>query len=795
MDSDQGNVDKLREALAEQNQMIDELSADLAEHKRLLGEAYAKIEDCSHNVELLNLQIEQIHSSTSWRATSLLRYTAAALKRLLTRLPIRYTKSSALPCTYVPQAYCNVLGGKAQINLGTVPYHSKASHEILIRVFSDQISNRFRLYVLSYDQASQILSGPYHLQSQSWYRIRYTCFGSTVALVAYGIRGDFRMELRKTRRMSLSVPKTFNAPHQYEQLSNPDSRYSSWVEQHETIHRLRDERLLGASRLEKQHAFITYVVVIRSAREHLAYKSSIESIKSQANSRWRLVLVLPRDISTEDRIYLKTLSKRDHRILLVTDVASDLPYPSLLALVCNELASDFVAFVDDQDELDTLATDYLLAQYTRDETIQMIYSDEDLIDDYGERSYPYFKPELSPALEIEQDYIGNLCAFKTSTFVELCSNDMLSLIQHPWALKLSFLKQIDWQRNRTRRIPEILYHQRITDASVPISDNIRKNATNNESVRQLLKVLLPDFNYESIVSWCRDKEQGQKCSISCFVSILISTSGRYEIIEPCLTSILELTIFDNFEVIVRIDTSEALTAQTIAFLNHVAEDQRVNVHYHFRPRGVPFNYAAANNQMAKSATGDILVLLNDDIKITDPYWLVRLVATFGLPKTGIVGALLLYPDGTVQHGGALLGVDGLVANVYTLRDCHDAGYHGQMQMIRNVSAVIGACLAIHRELFLEVGGLDEEHFPNAFNDTDLCLKVLDNGYYIVQNPYIRIIHLESITRGLDNTSYKVWRFQRDGKLFRARWFEYIDADPFYNPNLSLRHSNEYEIEC
>jgi GT2 family glycosyltransferase len=254
--------------------------------------------------------------------------------------------------------------------------------------------------------------------------------------------------------------------------------------------------------------------------------------------------------------------------------------------------------------------------------------------------------------------------------------------------------------------------------------------------------------------------------------VLIPTRDRAELLERCIDGLLNRTDYPALEIIVLDnDSREESTRQVLA-------------KYPVRVLPCPgmFNWASMNNAGAKAATGEILLFLNNDTDVIDPRWLRELAIHAVRPEVGAVGAKLLFADGTVQHAGIWMGPSGYLRHFLRLSDRRDEGYLGQLSLTRNLSAVTGACLAIRRELFLELGGFDES-FPVSYNDLDLCLRLGQRGYRIVWTPHAELLHLESASRGSS-----AWRWRKeeaDHQRFTARWQEALEHDPFFNPNLDL----------
>ena len=197
-----------------------------------------------------------------------------------------------------------------------------------------------------------------------------------------------------------------------------------------------------------------------------------------------------------------------------------------------------------------------------------------------------------------------------------------------------------------------------------------------------------------------------------------------------------------------------------------------------------FNYSAINNLAVNTCKSDVLVLLNNDTEVLTPNWL-KLMVSYAIQKhIGAVGAKLLYPDMTIQHGGVLLGVGNAVAaHAFISHPRDDEGVYGRLKIPYNYSAVTAACLAVERKKYIQVGGLDE-NLKVAYNDVDFNLKLLDAGYYNLFIPQVELIHYESKSRGLDSTSEKYKQFLAENNYMHKKWAKYIECDPYYNKNLS-----------
>ena len=262
------------------------------------------------------------------------------------------------------------------------------------------------------------------------------------------------------------------------------------------------------------------------------------------------------------------------------------------------------------------------------------------------------------------------------------------------------------------------------------------------------------------------------------VSVLVPTRDRVRLLRRCVESV-QRTAYRPVEVLVVDNGSRE--RRTHAYFRQLEEEGAARVLAYPQP----FNYSAMNNLAAREARGEVLCLLNNDVEAIDRGWLTEMVGLALQPGVGAVGAKLLYPNDTVQHAGTVAGLFGVAAHGY-LREPREAdGYMLQLQTTREVAAVTAACMVIRKDRFLEVGGLDETELPVAFNDVDLCFKLLKAGYRNLWTPYAELYHRESASRGTDERGGDRRRFLREEAVMRQRWGALIERDPYYNPNLSL----------
>jgi GT2 family glycosyltransferase len=260
------------------------------------------------------------------------------------------------------------------------------------------------------------------------------------------------------------------------------------------------------------------------------------------------------------------------------------------------------------------------------------------------------------------------------------------------------------------------------------------------------------------------------------VSVIIPTRDRADLLRACTAGLLQRTAYGALELLI-VDNGST-EPDTLRLLDDLAAQSRVRV----LARPGPFNWSALNNAGVAEASGEVVLLLNNDIEVIEPGWLQELVAHVIRPEVGAVGAKLLYPDGRVQHAGVALGPSGRGTHVWRFSAGEAPGYLDQLRVARQVSAVTGACLATRRDVYQQVGGCDEA-LPITWNDVDLCLRVRELGLQVVWTPHARLTHHEQATRGTDDSPERQAMFRQAQDIMRSRWGGAMDRDPFWSPNL------------
>jgi GT2 family glycosyltransferase len=334
-----------------------------------------------------------------------------------------------------------------------------------------------------------------------------------------------------------------------------------------------------------------------------------------------------------------------------------------------------------------------------------------------------------------------------------------------------------------RHIPRVLYHWRIHAESSASNIDVKPYAltAGEKALNEHLRFIGVDANVESLGVAYRVRYSLPNTLP--LVSLIIPTRDQGDLLERCITSILTKTVYPNFEILVVDNQSQDKAA--LSYLASLSSHPRIKVIKY----DAPFNYSAINNYATTLAQGEIIGLVNNDIEVINDDWLSEMVSHVVRPEIGVVGAKLLYADGTIQHAGVILGLGGLAGHAHKFGEGEDWGYFGRANLIQTYSAVTAACMLVKKEIFEKVGGLDEENLTVAFNDVDFCIKVREAGYRNIYTPYAVLYHHESISRGQENSPEKQARFIREVKFMQTKWGELLKTDPYYNPNLSLDTGN------
>lgn len=507
-------------------------------------------------------------------------------------------------------------------------------------------------------------------------------------------------------------------------------------------------------------------------------RRAVASVQAQVYDHWELVIADDASTAPHVRPVLQELAAAEPRLRVVyRERNGHISAASNSAL--EAARGDFCALLDHDDELSPRALARVALEIARRPQAHFFYTDEDKIDERGERFDPYLKPDFLPDLLLGQNCLSHLSVIRTAKIREVGGFRVGLEGSQDWDLALRLVRTM--QPAEVVHIPEVLYHWRAIAGSTA-----RAVGEKNYTVTAAERALRDHFAALGVAVELK-AVPGDHWRIvravpspAPLVSLLIPTRDRLALTRTCVESILAKTSYPNFEIVI-VDNESVEPATLEWFAAVSARDARVRVLRY----AAPFNYSAINNFAVAHARGEIVGLLNNDLEAIHADWLDEMVAQAVRPEIGCVGAKLLYPDGTLQHAGIILGLGGVANHAFYRHPGHTDGYKNRARLAQNYSAVTGACLLVRKALYEQVGGLNERDLAIAFNDVDFCLKVRAAGYLNLWTPFAELYHHESASRGTEDTPEKQARFAREVAYMQRAWGAELGSDPAYNPNFSL----------
>jgi GT2 family glycosyltransferase len=589
-----------------------------------------------------------------------------------------------------------------------------------------------------------------------------------------------RTVLKRVARRIGAVPAALWSRHKKKDGPLPDARYLSectppdeyrrWIRKYEP-----DAAVLKRQRGHKFARSPKVSVVVPVYNPPAAFlEAMIESVRDQTYANWELCLADGASTAAHIRPILEKAAADDSRIKVAF-------LPANGGIVGNSNAAlglatgDFVALLDHDDTLAPFALHEIIAAVNEHPDADFLYSDEDKLDQGGERVEPNFKPDWSPETLRSRNYVCHLTVLRRS------------LVESIGGFRPGFDGSQDYDlvlraSERARQIvhvPHVLYHWRMHAQSTAANKGSKnyafeagKRAVGEHLARLGIDASVHDgpiLGTYQVVYHLRTQP---------LVSVIIPNKDQPAMLARCIES-LARSSYANYEVVI------AENGSTLPETHAYYAELRKQPHMKIVEWTRPFNYAAVNNFAAAAASGDLLLFLNNDTEAINPDWLEAMVKLAVQPGVGAVGAKLYYADDTIQHAGIVVGMGGVAGHSHLFYPREAAGYMQRLRITQNVAAVTAACLLMPRAVFQAIGGFDEG-FVLAFNDVDLCLSVLKAGYRVVWTPDAELYHLESKTRGYEDTVEKQTRFRRECDLFHLKWGSFLKAgDPYYSPHFRL----------
>jgi GT2 family glycosyltransferase len=596
--------------------------------------------------------------------------------------------------------------------------------------------------------------------------------GTAGAMSAGGIRRLIEWARMVRRRGMKRATDELYAGYQRRMGRRHVGEYAAWICKYDTpgdteIEAFKQRaRLLGA---EGKPSISLLLRVCDSQERRL--RCCLDSVLAQVWEHWELCVIANGSLSPFVMETVAEYANRDPRIRLVP------PAPDRNALdvwtgALAEARGEFLALIDQNGALRPHSLLRVAECLAAEPGLGIVYSDEDRLDADGVRRDPDFKPDWNPDLLRSRNYAGDLTVFRTS------------LVHEAGGLRVGF--EEDWGHDlilrcselvlprQIRHLPEILYHEwaSVDDAPTNATSGARAVIEHLQRIGSAAEVRASDLPPGLFhVRWPLPQPAPR-------VSVIIPTRDRVDMLRRCVESVLALSTYPDFELVVVDNGSTDRGA--LEYLQTLAGHECVRLLRY----DAPFNFSAINNWAARQCTGQLLALVNNDVEVIACDWLEEMAGFAVRADVGAVGAMLYYPDNTIQHAGMLLGIGGIAGHVYAGKPRGYRGYQGRALVAQNLSAVTGACLMVRRELFEAIGGFDER-LPVEFNDVDFCLRLDRQGYRNVWTPFAKLYHHESASRVLEDAS--ATRMREDGIVcMMRRWQGLLLDDPAYNPNLSLQ---------
>jgi len=555
--------------------------------------------------------------------------------------------------------------------------------------------------------------------------------------------------------------------------------YSDWIKR---VEKPQHSRLIGTDMALNSFQYRPIISVImptyNTAEKFL--RRAIESVKAQSYQDWELCIADDASPQPHVRKVLEEYAAQDSRIrIIIREQNGHISRASNSALALA--TGEFVALLDHDDELAQHALLFMVGAINRSPSAQILYSDEDKIDEQGNRSEPHFKSDWNPDLFFSQNYVSHLGVYR---------RDLLNRIggfrtgvegSQDYDLLLRCLLHV--KAEDILHVPKVLYHWRMLEGSTALAAK-EKTYTTQAGIKALRDFFREQGRHDVVIEaglWINTYRVNYPIPApQPMVSLLIPTRDMLNLLRQCVQSILENTTYRNYEIIIL--DNDSVQPETLEYFEAIqARYPRIRVLSYRHP----FNFSAINNFGVEHAQGEIIGLINNDVKVISSEWLTEMASHAFRPEIGCVGAKLYYDDETIQHAGVIVGLGGVAGHSHKYFHRNSPGYFARLKLVQNLSAVTAACLLVRKSIYQEVGGLEEDNLRVAFNDVDFCLKVREAGYRNLWTPYAELYHFESKSRGAENTPEKQMRFNEEIEFVKNKWGEMLKQDPFYSRNLTL----------
>ena len=536
---------------------------------------------------------------------------------------------------------------------------------------------------------------------------------------------------------------------------------------------------------QKKHKFAytprISVAVPAYCTPEIFLRQMIQSLLDQTYPDWELCIANGSPDDTEMTAILKEYASADRRIC-VRDLDENQGIAGNTNAALTMASGEFVGLLDHDDLLAPNALYEIVKKLNEDRNLDAVYTDEDKVTtDLSEHFQPHLKPDFNLDLLRSNNYICHFFVVR-KTIVDKVGGfrqEFDGAQDHDFIFRC-----VEEASGRVGHVPEIVYHWRTHKAST--ADNPASKMYAFDAGRRAIEAHLKRVGVEGEVSHTPDlgffrvkyPVHGEP-----LVSIIIPNKDEKESLQACIESIREKTEYQNYEIL--IIENNSTSEEIFHYYKELSRDPKIRL-LRWKKE---FNYSAINNYGVRHAKGDYLLFLNNDVTVITPGWIKEMLGVCQRREVGAVGVKLIYPDNTIQHAGCVVGMGGIAGHMFVNMPAERTGYLHKASLLQDMSCVTAACMMMKKNVFLEAGGFTEE-LAVAFNDVDLCLKVRSHGHLIVYDPYVKLYHYESKSRGAEDSEEKVRRFQSEIEYIRSHWIDILkNGDPYYNKNLSLSKWN------
>ena len=530
----------------------------------------------------------------------------------------------------------------------------------------------------------------------------------------------------------------------------------------------------------KQIKFSIITPLYNTHEEHLI--TMIESVIAQTYGNWELCLADGSDEEHKKNMFIcKKYAVKDSRIKY-KKLEKNLGISDTSNKAIEMSGGDYLGFLEHDDALHPSAL-YEIMKAVCENDSDFIYTDEAIFSSKGKIILRHYKPDYAVDTLCSHNYISRFTVFSRTLMDKagVFRSEFDGSQDYDLVLRYTYIAA------KVCHVSKLLYFHRMREKSnidkkLNVISSAEKAITEHLKTRGIQaqvenKIGLPGFY--RIVYELTEKP---------LVSIIIPNRDNASLLRNCLSSIMEKTTYDNYEIII-VENNSADNA-TLSFYKELKRYDNVHI---INWEGKKFNFSEICNMGYRHAKGEQLIFLNNDIEIITPNWIEEMLMYCQRDDVGVVGAKLYFSNRSIQHAGVVLGIEGTAGHILYGAPFGSTGYMGGLQIVQNMSAVTGACMMVKRKVFEDVGFFPPE-FYNSYNDVDLCIRIRKAGYLVVWTPYAEAYHFESKSRGYNITHEKKRKLTNEIALFKLKWKNELAAgDPYYNRNFSLDNAN-YSIK-